>query len=237
MKADPGKIKDCDWQYVEAVEQKVGEIVAENFGFKSKPIILKTLGKTPEYDLMFDFGNGDVVRVEVKLSRDTKLPVEFCSNGKGTGISGTTADLWVFLNVGGTRHDKRGVDLGNGWKVEGKFNVIKPDTILQFILENVQNEYSVRHESFDGVEVAYVNPFELHDKHWFGTCEVTTVPDMNNPEMLVVKGFDLNTFTPAPRFDLSRVIRHKDKLGSDEMNEIAYNSSTRLLKAATGEIR
>lgn len=229
MIAEIGKLVKPDWKHVQDVETFVGmEILGPHFQFSRKPATLITLGNVPEYDIMFEFSPSEQIRVEIKMTRDRWIPVEFASNGKGTGISGTTADLWVYFNVGGTTFDGRGKPF-NGHKVEGKINVIKPDTLLQFILDNNDDDDKVRYQNFDGNEVVYINTHALDNRHWFGVCEVELRPDGTNPNESYIHGFDLSTFRREPKFSLSSVIQKYDKLEDEVCRDRAYARSERLV--------
>lgn len=232
LKVDPGRLQSFDWDHCDAVEEFIGNILVDHLGFGRKPIVTRTYGNAPEYDLLFDFGGTEVLRAELKVTRDRWLPVEFASNGKGTGLSGTTADIWVYVSTGGTTFDNRGVDVGDGFKVEGKINIIKPDTLLQFIVDNSDDQSKVKYANYQGVEVAYINTHALNNRHWFGACEIiprsSTELEMD-PNQSKVKSFDLGTFTRTKAFSIERVLHAYVKLSSDEMTNKARSNSDRLV--------
>lgn len=228
LKVDPARLQGSDWSHTNAVEEVVGRLLAKHL-FVKDPIVTRTYGNVPEYDLMFDLGGADVLRAELKITRNAHLPVEFISNGKGTGISSTTADFWVFINTGITKFDGRGVDTGNGHRFEGKLNIIKPDTLLQFIVDNADDTSKVTHVNCNGVEVAYVNPYALEDKYWFGTCDIILRDEEMEYTTNPIKSFDLETFRVNPNFKLKRILRNVDKLETEELSRIARDRSDRLV--------
>ena len=227
-------MENFDYKHIHEVETFVAsEILAGHLGFSRTPITMVTIGNVPEYDIMFEFSKSEQIRVELKMTRDKWLPVEFADNGKGTGLSGTEADLWVYFSTGGTTFDNRGVDVG-GYKIEGKINVIKPDTVLQFILDNHDDQTKVRYQNFNGTEVAYINTHELSNKFWFGVCEVTLRPEKEMEyNSSRIKGFDLATFRCEKKFSLANVFQKYDKLEDEDARDKAYERSARLVDIVT----
>lgn len=233
LQIDPDRLSSfIDIHYMNDVEEQIGTLLANELGFATVPIMSRTYGNTPEYDLIADFGEDRVLRIEVKVTKSSWLPVEFCDNGKAKGLSDTKADLWVFLNIGGTNFDNRGTVLSNGSKVEGKINIVKPDILYCYLRDNAESDY-VNVKNFDGVEVAYINPRAFSKRIWLGGCEVAlrTKSEMayNSSE---IKGFKLETFKKTDGFSIESVLQHTGKFENDDDQDVAFDQSDTLVEIA-----